>query len=73
MRPSSQRGSHQEPPSGRGICSRFRIDGQLLRTVTVAARFESTADVTLDEVRVELIYPEDAATERFFQDRADVV
>lgn len=66
-------GSHQEPSSGRVICPRFRIDGQLLRTVTVAARFESTADVTLDEVRVELIYPEDAATERFFQDRADVV
>lgn len=50
------------------ICPRFRIDGALIRTITVAARFESVADVTLDEVRVELIYPEDATSEQFFRD-----
>lgn len=54
-------------PSSRVICPRFRIDGSLVRTITVAARFESVADITLDEVRVELIYPEDEPSERFFQ------
>ena len=42
-----------------------------MRTITVAARFESVADITLDEVRVELIYPEDEPSERFFRALAD--
>ena len=49
------------------VCPRFRIDGQLVRTLTVVARFESAVDVTLDELRVELVYPEDDASDRFFQ------
>lgn len=57
--------------SSRVICPRFRIDGSLVRTITVAARFESVADITLDEVRVELIYPEDEPSERFFRALAD--
>lgn len=54
----------------RVVCPRFRIDGQVVRTMTVAARFESVADITLEELRVELIYPEDDASERFFRARA---
>ncbi|MGD9696161.1 MAG: helix-turn-helix domain-containing protein [Thermoleophilia bacterium] len=53
-------------PWGRVICPRFLIGDQLVRTITVAARFESAADVTLDEMRVELIYPEDEAADDFF-------
>lgn len=60
------------PPPGRVVCPRFRFDGRLVRTVTVAARFESTTDVTLDELRVELIYPEDADADRFFKERVTV-
>lgn len=56
---------------GRVICPRFRIDGREIRTITVAARFESVADITLDEVRVELIYPEDDVSEAFFREMAD--
>lgn len=52
--------------SGRVICPRFQVDGQSIRTITVAARFESVADITLDELRVELIYPEDPASEQWF-------
>jgi transcriptional regulator with XRE-family HTH domain len=52
---------------GRVICPRFRMDGVLVRTITVAARFESVADVTLDEVRVELVYPEDETSAQFFR------
>lgn len=51
----------------RVICPRFVIDGTTIRTITVAARFESVTDVTLDETRVELIYPEDDAADRFFR------
>lgn len=51
----------------RVICPRFRIGGQLVRTVTVAARFESVSDITLDEIRVELVYPEDEVSGRFFR------
>lgn len=54
--------------TGRVVCPRFVIDGTLVRTITVAASFESVTDVTLDEVRVELIYPEDDASDRFFRD-----
>lgn len=42
----------------------------MIRTITVAARFESVADVTLDEVRVELFYPEDEGSEQFFRNLA---
>ncbi|MEX2653711.1 MAG: helix-turn-helix transcriptional regulator [Acidimicrobiia bacterium] len=54
-------------PDSRVICPRFRFGEHVVRTVTVAAHFESTADVTLDETRVELIYAEDAEAERFFR------
>jgi transcriptional regulator with XRE-family HTH domain len=61
-------GAHQPTANStsRVICPRFRIDGSLVRTITVAARFESVADITLDEIRVELVYPEDEPSERFF-------
>jgi hypothetical protein len=36
-------------------------------TTVVIARFDAPAEVTLDELRIELIYPADAAAERFFR------
>jgi transcriptional regulator with XRE-family HTH domain len=68
--PPGTRGGDRSPPSGRVVCPRFRLDGRVVRTITVAARFESAIDVTLDELRVELIYPEDADADRFFHERA---
>jgi hypothetical protein len=56
--------------TGRVVCPRFLINGTLIRTITVAASFEPVADVTLDEVRVELIYPEDDTSDRFFRNAA---
>jgi hypothetical protein len=35
----------------------------------MVARFDAAADVTLDELRVELTYPQDAAAERFFREQ----
>lgn len=54
-------------PTGRVLCPRFRFGDQVVRTVTVVAAFEHAVDVTLDEVRVELVYPEDAEAEAFFR------
>lgn len=56
-------------PSGRVVCPRFRIGNRLIRTISVVATFESAADVTLDEVRVELVYPEDDEAEQYFRAR----
>ena len=56
--------------TGRVLCPRFRFGKQVVRTVTVVAAFEHAVDVTLDEVRVELIYPEDAEAEAFFRTAA---
>jgi hypothetical protein len=38
-----------------------------VRTIAMMARFEHVADVTLDEQRVELMYPVDDDAERFFR------
>jgi len=48
----------------------FRVDGREIRTITMVARFDAAAEVSLDELRVELMYPLDAAAEQFFRDRA---
>ena len=58
------------PTTSRVICPRFRMEGTLVRTITVAARFESVTDIALDEIRIELIYPADSPAEQFFRDLA---
>ena len=57
-------------PTGRVLCPRFRFGDQVVRTVTVVAAFEHAVDVTLDEVRVELVHPEDAEAEAPFRTAA---
>ncbi|PPK95406.1 helix-turn-helix protein [Kineococcus xinjiangensis] len=54
------------PGSPLVLCPHFRIDGRIVRTVGMVARFSSARDVTLDELRVELVYPADAEAEAFF-------
>lgn len=48
------------------ICPTFRVDDQLIRTISMVARFGSTNSVMLDELRVETIFPADAKAEAFF-------
>jgi hypothetical protein len=52
------------------VCPIFRIDGELVRTVAMVARFDQAAEITLDELRVELMYPFDDAADRFFRRHA---
>ena len=57
------------PPAEAGLmaCPWFRWGGQVVRTIAMVARFDHIADVALDELRVELMYPLDADAERFFR------
>jgi len=51
------------------VCPWFRVGDEVVRTIAMVARFDPVAEVTLDELRIELMYPLDAAAERFFRDR----
>ena len=46
------------------ICPQFRIGDEVIRTISMVARFDT------DELAIELSYPEDAAAERFFRELA---
>jgi transcriptional regulator with XRE-family HTH domain len=59
------------PPTleaGLTICPWFRIGDQVVRTIAMVARFDPVAEVTLDELRIELMYPMDSAAEQFFRE-----
>jgi transcriptional regulator with XRE-family HTH domain len=64
-------GVSRPPPAEAGltVCPWFRVGGQVVRTIAMVARFDHIGDVTLDELRVELMYPLDADAERFFRTR----
>lgn len=58
------------PPAAHVVCPWFRVGDQVVRTIGMAARFDQAAEVTLDELRVELLYPLDTEAERFFRARS---
>jgi transcriptional regulator with XRE-family HTH domain len=49
------------------VCPSLRIGDQTIRTVAMVARFDHPAEVTLDEVRVELMFPLDDVADHFFR------
>jgi transcriptional regulator with XRE-family HTH domain len=51
------------------VCPWFRVGDQVIRTIAMVARFDHPAEITLDELRVELLYPMDEDAERFFRTR----
>jgi hypothetical protein len=51
------------------LCPNFRVGDDIIRTVSVVAQFGSPMDVTLDELRIELVYPADDHARRFFEGR----
>jgi transcriptional regulator with XRE-family HTH domain len=48
------------------VCPTFLVDGTTVRTIAMVARFDPAADLTLAELRVELMYPADPDADRFF-------
>jgi len=59
-----------EPTGEPLVCPWFRIGGLVVRTVAMVARFDHPAETTLDELRVELLYPMDEVAEQFFRSSA---
>jgi transcriptional regulator with XRE-family HTH domain len=49
------------------LLTRFRFGDTTVSTVTTVLRFGAARDVTLEELRVELVFPADAASARFFE------
>lgn len=47
-------------------CPWFIVGDQVVKTMVLAASFDSAQDVTLDELRIELVYPLDKEAEAFF-------
>ena len=52
------------------ICPRLRFGDESVSTATMVARFGATREVTLDELRVELVFPADEAARAFFERQA---
>ena len=60
-----------EDPGGElVICPHLRIGDQVIKTVGMVARFGTAREVTLDELRVELVFPRDEEAEAFFKQSA---
>jgi len=49
------------------ICPHLRIGDQVIKTASMVARFGTAREVTLDELRVELVFPGDEEAEAFFR------
>ena len=60
-----------ETGDGLVICPRLRLQGEVVSTATMVARFGATREVTLDELRVELIFPADEAARAFFERQSE--
>ena len=58
------------PGSELVVCPQIRIGEQVIKTVAVVARFGTAREVTLDELRVELVFPLDEEAEAFFRQSA---
>jgi transcriptional regulator with XRE-family HTH domain len=49
------------------VASRLRLGDRLVHTVTTIASFSAARDVTLDELRIELVFPADDEADAFFR------
>ncbi len=62
----------EDPGSEFVVCPHLRIGDQVIKTVSMVARFGTAREVTLDELRVELVFPRDDEGEAFFRSGAQV-
>ena len=49
------------------VCPILRIGGQVVRTISTVMRFDSAVDVTVADLRVELLFPADDDSDAFFK------
>ncbi len=57
----------EKPGEDLVVCPNLKINGQTIRTVSMVARFGTAREVTLSELRVELMYPMDDEADQFFR------
>ncbi len=57
-------------PEAPGLTTRIVLGAQRLNTVSTVASFNVARDVTLDELRVELVFPADESADAFFHHAA---
>ena len=50
--------------------TRIRMGDQVLSTISTVASFGTALDVTVNELRIERVFPADEETESFFRDFA---
>ncbi len=62
----------ENPGSDFVVCPHLRIGDQVIKTASMVARFGTAREVTLDELRVELVFPRDEEAEAFFRHSAQV-
>ena len=51
------------------LCPTFLIAGREVTVIGLAARFDTPVDVTVAELRIELLFPADPDSQDFFQER----
>jgi transcriptional regulator with XRE-family HTH domain len=52
------------------VCPRLNINGRVIRTISTVLRFDTAIEVTASELRVELMFPADDASDAFFREAA---
>jgi len=64
-----------EPPGrradGRGARLTLRIGERTVRTFTTVLHFDNAVEVTAPELRVEMVFPADEASDAFFREMVD--
>ncbi|MBX2803383.1 MAG: hypothetical protein KTR31_37225, partial [Myxococcales bacterium] len=55
------------------ICDTIRVGGRAVHTITTVMRFDKPSDVTMAELRVELMFPADEAAERVFRELVEAL
>jgi hypothetical protein len=53
------------------VCSQIRAGKEVIELFAVVVRFDAASDVTLSELRIELMYPGNDAADRFFRVASD--
>ena len=49
------------------VCPVFELGGQVVRTISTVMRFGTAIEITTSQLRIELMFPADAASEACFQ------
>lgn len=53
------------------VCPRLKIGDRVIRTISAVMRFDTAVEVTTSDLRVELMFPADRASEAFFRSLAE--